>query len=682
MKTIPFLSVLIVLAVIAVGCKGEESAGPTGPAARETIPTELVATSISVNPASYTIPTIGGVVFLTATVRDQNNNPMPNPMIQWSSNNTAVARVTGFANQRFRALVRAVSNGNAQITASHDSLTATASITVGPSPPDTTTVDPPTTLVATSISVTPDSHTFYSIGDTLQLTATVRDQNNNPMTDRVVRWASANSNQVTVNGRGVVTAISHGITQIRAHHIDGNIRLWDQATITVTSPPLPDPPDTTSLNPPVKALTIGIKPGSVRITNTSGGEVLVAVNSSHVGLYNTHQKPFIFHFTIEPYSDLDGFEDDGLCLKVDIDLPFMPRRGGGNWGGKSGRCLGRAALEKGIGYELWTKASSLGHWRSGKGSVTFSISKLYGLSEGWTINNAEHNDIHVDITDPIPGDIVFHPVIPGDSLGFSDEAVLRGMVWLEDQIEDLIFESRLTAELLHSPIVIRQFVIGAPVIIDTTGRRFKKGAYPCSAQDWGCLSLNPMSNRPEGARCGGALGLSFFGGCIDGEIDQSTTLDFHIAVASPVTTGFESIPFAAGAYQGSPFSYINTPRTLDNYAGVIIHEMGHSLGLDHVRCTGKEGYTDPNYPNETAHINERGYRFVVDWHGNVNRFDSFVESNEHYDFMSYCFPKWISAYSYRKMAEYRFGIEPTLVWTRPVVTEPRLVTCNLPILNR
>lgn len=429
----------------------------------------------------------------------------------------------------------------------------------------------------------------------------------------------------------------------------------------------------------IRPRTIGIKPGSVRIANTSGGEVLVVVNDSYGGPYNTHAKPFIVQFEIEPYSDLDGFEADDLCLSIDIDLPFISRRGGSSSGGKSGRCLRRNQIEQGIGYEIWRKGTSLGHWRSGEGSVTFSL-----FNQGWTIVNDEHNEIRVDVTDPIPGDIVFHPVIPGDSLGFSDEAVEQGRIWLEDQIESLKSSgSKLNAELRHSPIVIQQFVIGAPVIIDTTGWRFKRGGgIPiCDAQNFGCLSLKPMGSRPVFSSCDGEYGLKQFGSCIDGEIDQSTTLDFHIAVASPATTGFESMPFAAGALQGSPFSFVNTSRNLDDEAFAIIHEMGHSLDLSHVLCSGREKYIDPNYPNDTAHINERGYRFVVDRYGS-HRYDGLIYANERYDFMSYCFPNWISAYSYRKMAEYRFGIEPTLVWTRPVVTEPKLVICNLPILNR
>lgn len=101
-----------------------------------------------------------------------------------------------------------------------------------PTPPTPTPPAPPPTPVATSITVAPSSHTLASIGATVQLAATVRDQNNNTMTGQTVNWTSSNTAVATVSGNGLVTAVSNGTTQItaRAGNASGT------ANITVAEP--------------------------------------------------------------------------------------------------------------------------------------------------------------------------------------------------------------------------------------------------------------------------------------------------------------------------------------------------------------------------------------------------------------------------------------------------------------
>ncbi len=99
-----------------------------------------------------------------------------------------------------------------------------------PTPP--TPPPPPPTPVATSISISPASHTLASIGATVQLSATVKDQNNNTMTGQTVTWTSANTAVATVSGNGLVTAVSNGTSQITAR--SGNAS--GTANITVAEP--------------------------------------------------------------------------------------------------------------------------------------------------------------------------------------------------------------------------------------------------------------------------------------------------------------------------------------------------------------------------------------------------------------------------------------------------------------
>ncbi len=187
--------------VFLAGCGGGDS-GPTSPTPSTPTPTPTpppapVATSISVTPSSHTLATIGASVQLMATVRDQNNNTMTGQTVTWSSSNTAVATVSG------NGLVTAVSNGTAQIRAQSGNASGTANITVA---------EP----VPTRITISPTSHTLEAIGETVQLTATVRDQRNNIMSGQSITWSSGDDAVATVSGAGLVTAVSNGMAEITA----------------------------------------------------------------------------------------------------------------------------------------------------------------------------------------------------------------------------------------------------------------------------------------------------------------------------------------------------------------------------------------------------------------------------------------------------------------------------------
>ncbi len=154
------------------------------------------AGSIAITPKMATLMAIGETVQLTASVLDQNGQPITSANVLWSSNNTAVATVTS------QGLVTAVMNGTAQITATAGSASATATVTVAQS--------------ANRITITPPSSTLMSIGETVQLTATVLDQNGQPVAGAVVTWQSSDEAVATVNGQGLVTAAMNGTVQITA----------------------------------------------------------------------------------------------------------------------------------------------------------------------------------------------------------------------------------------------------------------------------------------------------------------------------------------------------------------------------------------------------------------------------------------------------------------------------------
>ena len=202
--------------MILAGCGGGDS-GPTSPTPSTpdppAPPPTPVATSITVAPASHTLASVGATIQLTATVRDQNNNPMTGQTVNWTSANTAVATVSG------TGMVKAVSNGTSQITARSGNASGTASITVA---------EP----VPTRIAVTPSSHTLEAIEAKVQLTATVRDQGNNLMADAAITWSSDDEAVATVDDAGLVTAVGNGTAQITARSGDA----LGTTAITVSQP--------------------------------------------------------------------------------------------------------------------------------------------------------------------------------------------------------------------------------------------------------------------------------------------------------------------------------------------------------------------------------------------------------------------------------------------------------------
>ena len=74
----------------------------------------------------------------------------------------------------------------------------------------------PQARVSSSIVLSSNSATLTTIGQTLQINATVLDQENNPLSGAIVAWSSNNPAVASVSSSGLVTAVSGGTAQIRA----------------------------------------------------------------------------------------------------------------------------------------------------------------------------------------------------------------------------------------------------------------------------------------------------------------------------------------------------------------------------------------------------------------------------------------------------------------------------------
>jgi len=169
--------------------------------------------SVSVSPASATV-LVGQTVQLTATPKDANGNPLSGRVVTWATSAASVTTVSA------GGLVTGVAAGTATITATSEGNGGTSAIMV-------------TTVPVASVTVSPASASLL-VGQTVQLTATPKDANGNPLSGRVVTWTTSAASVTTVSAGGLVTGVAAGTATITATS-EGNSAI---ATITVANVPV------------------------------------------------------------------------------------------------------------------------------------------------------------------------------------------------------------------------------------------------------------------------------------------------------------------------------------------------------------------------------------------------------------------------------------------------------------
>ena len=170
-----------------------------------------VLTSIVISGGSTLVA--GTTLQLTATPKDQNGAAIV-ATIAWSSNASTVASVNS------SGLITGVTAGTAMITASSGSVTATLTVTVA-------------APVLTSITI--GGGASVVVGQTLQLTASPKDQAGNAFTATVI-WSSAATSIATVNSAGLVTGVAVGTAVITA--ASGSVTATKTVTVTAVPPTL------------------------------------------------------------------------------------------------------------------------------------------------------------------------------------------------------------------------------------------------------------------------------------------------------------------------------------------------------------------------------------------------------------------------------------------------------------
>ncbi len=186
------------------------SEGKTGSAAVTVLPVAVV--SVTVTPATTSVM-LGQTVQLTATPKDGSGTALTGRVVTWVSDNPSIADVDANGMVTPKAV-----GGPVTITATSEGKSGTASVTVIPVPVASVTVSPSTATVV--------------IGMTLQLAATPRAANGDPLTGRTITWSSGNTTIADVDGTGLVTAKALGgpvtITALSEGHSG-------TASITVTA---------------------------------------------------------------------------------------------------------------------------------------------------------------------------------------------------------------------------------------------------------------------------------------------------------------------------------------------------------------------------------------------------------------------------------------------------------------
>jgi alpha-tubulin suppressor-like RCC1 family protein len=159
-----------------------------------TEPRTPVLTSINVTFGSPTV-VIGTTVQATATGQDQDGGALTLASVNWTSNNSGIAAISG------DGTVTAVSVGTAQITATSGGIQGTASITVSPVPVATVEVTGPASEVVGAVG-------FYGV--------IFKAADGSVLTGRSVTWSVSDGSRAATTQGGSVTMLSAGTVNLTA----------------------------------------------------------------------------------------------------------------------------------------------------------------------------------------------------------------------------------------------------------------------------------------------------------------------------------------------------------------------------------------------------------------------------------------------------------------------------------
>jgi hypothetical protein len=192
------------------------------PPAQAALPAVPVATTLTIAGGGPALDE-GALVTLTATVRDQRQQPMRAADVRWESSDPEVATVEG-------GRVRAVGEGRATITARSGNATADTVVSV--------------LGTVRRVQITPAGPLEVPIGQRRQLGITLLGTGDRVLANRPVAWRSSDGDVAEVSlSAGVVTARAAGEATITASAggAEGSVTIRVPARPAVTPPPAEPP---------------------------------------------------------------------------------------------------------------------------------------------------------------------------------------------------------------------------------------------------------------------------------------------------------------------------------------------------------------------------------------------------------------------------------------------------------
>src|SRR6266571_2724918 len=242
--------------------------------------TAVPVATVVVLPTAASAPVSGTVQFVAVPL-DSTGTALGGRIIVWASSNQAVANVNT------SGVATAAATGSTTITATSEGQSGSSAVTVSAGP-----------LPVASVTVSPASASV-PVAQAVQLTATPKDANGNPLTGRTVTWASSNTSVGTVNASGLVTGVVAGSTTITATSEGQSgtsvvtVTLVPVASVTVSPAPASvqagqtvqltaTPKDANGNTLTGRTITWASSPSSIAGVNGSGLVAGVAVGSATI----------------------------------------------------------------------------------------------------------------------------------------------------------------------------------------------------------------------------------------------------------------------------------------------------------------------------------------------------------------------------------------------------------------
>jgi trimeric autotransporter adhesin len=157
--------------------------------------TPVPVATVAIAPTAPSLA-LGGTVQLQATTRDSTGATLAGRAVAWTSQSPNVASVSS------TGLVTALAVGTTTVTATSEGRSASVTVTVTPRPVASVTLTLPQPTLAE--------------GDSAQLAVTLADAQGQPLTGRVVTFASSDTSIARVSATGMLTAIAPGAATITA----------------------------------------------------------------------------------------------------------------------------------------------------------------------------------------------------------------------------------------------------------------------------------------------------------------------------------------------------------------------------------------------------------------------------------------------------------------------------------